>query len=170
MFCSIWGTFNLGGHHESPPSHTNFLTWCRNRTNMVKILYVTYHFSIHSLSFRFYFFLSQADHLSVFLSSFLLLFAHVKNSFCYLFFKDNLHIYLLKHIIHIAMTIFYIPKYKRCWISVVICFLSHSVWNKFKVNNKNIRTTQRYCSRVIAVNFEDISYLFLLFLLLTLNR
>ena len=39
----------------------------------------------------------------------------------------------------------------------------------FKVNNKNFRTTWR-CSGGFTVNFEHISQLFLLFLLLTLNK
>ena len=43
------------------------------------------------------------------------------------------------------------------------------VWNILKVNNKNTRTTSvRY--GVFIVNFEHISYLFLVFLSLTLNK
>ena len=39
----------------------------------------------------------------------------------------------------------------------------------FKVNNKNTRTTSRRRSGVFIVNFEHISHLFLVFLLLTVN-
>ena len=39
----------------------------------------------------------------------------------------------------------------------------------FKINNKDTRTTSTV-SRVFTVNFEHISHLFLVFLLLTLNR
>ena len=42
------------------------------------------------------------------------------------------------------------------------------MWNMFKVNNKDTRTTPR--SGVFIVNFEHISQLFLVFLLLTLSR
>ena len=47
------------------------------------------------------------------------------------------------------------------------------VWNKFKNNNKNNRTTsltQRRCSVAFIVNLEHISHLFLEPLLLTLNK
>ena len=40
----------------------------------------------------------------------------------------------------------------------------------FKVNNKNIRTTSMRRSDVFVINFEHISFLFLVFLLLTLNN
>ena len=40
----------------------------------------------------------------------------------------------------------------------------------FKVNNKNIRTTSMRRSAVFVINFEHISFLFLVFLLLTLNN
>ena len=40
----------------------------------------------------------------------------------------------------------------------------------FKVNNENTRTTTGRCSGVFIVNFEHISYLFLVFLLVTLNE
>ena len=43
------------------------------------------------------------------------------------------------------------------------------VWNMFKVNNKDTRTVNE-CSYVFIVNFEHISQLFLVFLLLTLKR
>ena len=88
---------------------------------------------------------SLADHLSVFLSSFFAVCSCVNIGFYYFVSKYILHISLLKHIIHTTMTIFYIPKYKRCWISVVIWFLSHTVWNKLNVNNKNTRTICHYC-------------------------
>ena len=40
----------------------------------------------------------------------------------------------------------------------------------FTVNNKDIRTTSWHRSGVFIVNFDHISHVFLVFLLLTLNR
>ena len=40
----------------------------------------------------------------------------------------------------------------------------------FKVNNKISERRQRRCSGVFILNFEHISHLFLVFLLLTLNE
>ena len=42
------------------------------------------------------------------------------------------------------------------------------VWNMFKVNKKDIRTTPSF-SGIFLVNFEHISHLVFVFLLLTLN-
>ena len=44
------------------------------------------------------------------------------------------------------------------------------VWNIFKVNNKNTRTTPMTFSGIFIVNFEHISLLFLVLLLLDLNK
>ena len=44
-------------------------------------------------------------------------------------------------------------------------------WNMFKVNNKNTKTTRHWRhSGVFIVNFEHISHLFLVLLLLTLDK
>ena len=40
----------------------------------------------------------------------------------------------------------------------------------FKVNNKNTTMTSIRCSSAFIVNFENISHLFLVFLLLTFNN
>ena len=47
---------------------------------------------------------------------------------------------------------------------------NNKVQNMFNVNNKGIRTMLWHCSGVFIDNFEHISYLFLMFLLLTLSR
>ena len=44
------------------------------------------------------------------------------------------------------------------------------VWNILKVNNNDTRTRQWRHSGVFIVNFEHISYLVLVFLLLTLSK
>ena len=40
----------------------------------------------------------------------------------------------------------------------------------FKVNNRNTRTGCEICSDVFVVNFEHVSYLVIVFLLLTFGR
>ena len=48
--------------------------------------------------------------------------------------------------------------------------ITRGKWNMFKVNNKNPRRRHWRCSGVFIISFELISHLFLVFLLLNLNK